>query len=105
MTNNDKLPPDLATFDYIVIGGGPAGCAVAARLAESARRPSVALIETGPAKASLFSDVPLGIALLVPFRSKHNYAYATEPQAGLGGRRGFQPRGRGLGGSKSRSTR
>ena len=47
---------------------------------------SVALIETGPAKASLLSDVPLGIAVLVPFASQRNYAYATEPQAGFGGR-------------------
>ena len=62
-------------------------------------RPSVALIEAGPAKASLLSDVPLGIAALVPLRSRRNYAYETAPQPGFGGRRGYQPRGRGLGGS------
>ncbi len=47
----------------------------------------------------MLSDVPLGIAVLVPFRSQRNYAYETTPQAGFGGRKGFQPRGRGLGGS------
>lgn len=88
-----------ATFDFIVIGAGPAGCAVAARLAASADAPSVALVETGPARASWLSDVPMGIAALVPFRGRHNYAYQTVPQAQLDGRKGYVPRGRGVGGS------
>src|SRR5271165_6450027 len=92
-------PSERPTVDYVVIGAGPAGCAVAARLAQSSSATSVALIEAGPAKSSMLSDVPLGIAALVPFRSKRNYAYETEPQAGFGGRKGYQPRGRGLGGS------
>jgi choline dehydrogenase-like flavoprotein len=87
------------TYDYIVIGAGPAGCAVAQRLAQSSTGTTVALVETGPAKASMLSDIPLGIAALVPFRSRHNYAYETTPQPGFGGRKGYQPRGRGLGGS------
>jgi choline dehydrogenase-like flavoprotein len=87
------------TVDFIVVGAGPAGCAVAARLAQSSSATSVALIEAGPARASLLSDVPLGIAALVPRRSRRNYAYETTPQPGFGGRRGYQPRGRGLGGS------
>jgi choline dehydrogenase-like flavoprotein len=87
------------TVDFIVVGAGPAGCAVAARLAQSSPSTTVTLIEAGPARASLLSDVPLGIAALVPFRSRHNYAYETVPQAGFGGRKGYQPRGRGLGGS------
>ena len=90
---------DIPSVDYIVVGAGPAGCAVAARLAQFSPNSSIALIEAGPAKASALSDVPLGIALLVPFRSQRNYAYETTPQAGFGGRKGFQPRGRGLGGS------
>src|SRR5271166_2813637 len=95
MSNSGGWP----TVDFIVIGAGPAGCAVAARLAQSSSATSVALIEAGPAKASLLSDVPLGIAALVPLRSQRNYAYETVPQEGLLGRRGYQPRGRGLGGS------
>ena len=87
------------TYDYIVIGAGPAGCAVAARLAQSSAETTVALIEAGPAKASMFSDVPLGLAALLPLRSRRNYAYQTVSQKGLGGRKGYQPRGRGLGGS------
>ncbi len=87
------------TYDYIVIGAGPAGSAVAARLAESAAAPTVAVLETGPAKPSVLSDIPIGIAGLVPLRNRHNYGYTTMPQPQLNGRTGFQPRGRGIGGS------
>ena len=91
--------PPRGSFDFIVVGAGPAGCAAAARLATLRPDASVLLVETGPAKSGLRSDVPLGIATLVPFRNARNYGYRTVPQAGLGGRRGVQPRGRGLGGS------
>jgi choline dehydrogenase-like flavoprotein len=87
------------SFDFVVVGGGPGGCAVAARLAEARPDWRVALIEAGPAKSGIVSDVPLGIAIHTPTRSNRNYAYETVPQAALNGRRGFQPRGRGLGGS------
>ncbi|BFI95327.1 MAG: GMC family oxidoreductase N-terminal domain-containing protein [Rhodanobacter sp.] len=89
----------LGTFDHIVVGAGPAGCAAATRLALAQPQASVLLVETGPAKSGIRSDVPLGIATLVPFRNARNYSYRTVPQAGLDGRRGVQPRGRGLGGS------
>ncbi|MEI7037666.1 GMC family oxidoreductase [Fulvimonas yonginensis] len=85
--------------DFVVIGAGPAGCAVAARLADAPDRPSVCLVETGPATPSWLSRVPLGIALLVPLHGRHNYAYRTVPQAQFDGRRGYVPRGRGVGGS------
>ena len=52
------------TFDYVVVGGGPAGCAVAARLAEARPDLTVALLERGPPRGGLASDVPLGMALL-----------------------------------------
>jgi choline dehydrogenase-like flavoprotein len=85
--------------DFIVVGAGPAGCAVAARLADAPDRPTVCLVETGPATPSWLSRVPMGIAALVPLRGRHNYAYRTVPQAQLDGRRGYVPRGRGVGGS------
>jgi choline dehydrogenase-like flavoprotein len=89
----------IDSADYVVVGAGPGGCAVAARLAAGRPDRTVVLLETGPAKTSVLTKVPLGIAGMVAFRGKHNYAYVTEPQPGLGGRRGYQPRGRGLGGS------
>jgi choline dehydrogenase-like flavoprotein len=86
-------------FDFIIVGAGPAGCAVAARLAESPGKPRVALVETGPARSGLLSDLPLGLGLLVRARGRLNHGYETVPQAQLGGRTGYQPRGRGIGGS------
>lgn len=85
--------------DYVIIGAGPAGCALAARLAGSAKKPVVALLEAGRAKPSVLSRIPAGVAALVPFRNPFNYAFHTVPQPGLGGRRGYVPRGRGVGGS------
>ncbi len=87
------------TFDYVVVGGGPAGCAVAARLAEARPDLTVALIERGPPKGGVASEIPLGIAVLSARKNAVNYGYQTAPQAALSGRRGYQPRGRGLGGS------
>jgi choline dehydrogenase-like flavoprotein len=86
-------------FDYVIVGAGPAGCATAARLAEARPDWKIALIEAGPAKSGLVSDVPLGIAVSTARQSARNYAYETVPQTELNNRRGFQPRGRGLGGS------
>jgi choline dehydrogenase-like flavoprotein len=86
-------------FDYVVVGAGPGGCAVAARLAEARPDWTVAIIEAGPAKAGVVSDVPLGIAISTAKKSARNYAYETVPQPELNNRRGFQPRGRGVGGS------
>ena len=90
---------DEESADFIVVGAGPAGCAVASRLADAPDRPTVFLVETGPATPSWLSRVPMGIAALVPLRGRHNYAYQTVPQAQLDGRRGYVPRGRGVGGS------
>jgi choline dehydrogenase-like flavoprotein len=87
------------TFDYVIIGGGPAGCALGARLAEARPDWTVAIIEAGPPKGGAASDIPMGLALLVAKKSARNYAYETVPQTELNNRRGFQPRGRGVGGS------
>ncbi len=89
----------MTEFDYIVVGGGSAGCAIAARLSENPAV-SVCLIEAGGNGRSMLIDTPLMLAVTVP-RPIHNWAFETEPQPGLGGRRGYQPRGKGLGGSSA----
>lgn len=89
-----------AAFDYIIIGAGSAGCAVASRLAEDASV-TVALLEAGPHDHHFSVWTPIGLAGTVPKAGPRNYAYYTEPQAGFNGRRSYQPRGRGLGGSSS----
>jgi len=90
--------PD-SDFDYVIVGAGSAGCVVAARLSEDPAV-SVCLLEAGKRDSSPLIRVPLGIAVLVP-RRLHNWAFKTVPQPGLHGRRGYQPRGKTLGGSSS----
>ncbi len=86
-------------FDYIVIGGGSAGAVLAARLSED-RDVSVALLETGGDGRSWLVRAPTGAVAMLP-TNINNYGFETVPQPGLGGRRGYQPRGRGLGGSSA----
>lgn len=86
-------------FDYVVVGGGSAGCALAARLSEDAAA-RVCLVEAGGSGRSFLIDTPVLVAVTVP-RRLHNWAFETEPQPGLGGRRGYQPRGKALGGSSA----
>ena len=86
------------TFDHIVIGGGSAGCALAGRLSEAGR--GVCLLEAGGMGDSTLFKAPAATALVLP-RRWQNWGYNTVPQPGLNGRRGYQPRGRVLGGSSS----
>ena len=86
-------------FDVVIVGAGPAGCALASRLARARPAWRIALVETGPARGGLATEIPIGLAQTVGRASTINYAYETTPQSELNGRRGFQPRGRGMGGS------
>lgn len=86
-------------FDYVIVGGGSAGAVMAARLSEDPDT-SVCLLEAGGRGDHLLIRAPAGVVALMPGHGKiNNWALQTEPQPELGGRRGFQPRGRGLGGS------
>lgn len=88
-------------FDYVIAGGGSAGCVLAARLSEDPSV-SVCLIEAGGAGRDFLIRAPAMVATMVSGRPKiNNWALFTEPQPGLNGRRGFQPRGRALGGSSA----
>lgn len=86
-------------FDYLIVGGGSAGSVLAARLSEDPAT-SVCLVEAGPADRSVLIHCPAGLAVLAK-NGQANWGFETVPQPGLNGRRGYQPRGKVLGGSSS----
>ena len=81
------------------MGGGSGGCAVASRLSEEPAT-SVALLEAGGTDDNWVVTTPGALILMVAGKV-NNWAFDTVPQAGLNGRIGYQPRGKGLGGSSA----
>ena len=84
--------------DYVIVGAGSAGCAMAYRLAEAGQ--SVLVIEHGGTDAGPFIQMPA--ALSYPMNMKrYDWGYQSEPEPHLGGRRLACPRGKVIGGSSS----
>jgi choline dehydrogenase len=92
-------PAEGGIFDYVIVGGGSAGCVLANRLsADPAVK--VCLLEAGPPDTHWAIHIPVGMLWLM--RSKVlNWQFHTEPEPALGERRLYWPRGRTLGGSSS----
>ncbi|MEJ0015137.1 MAG: choline dehydrogenase [Acetobacteraceae bacterium] len=93
------MATDAETFDYIVTGAGSAGCAVAARLSECGRY-RVLLLEAGGKDRNPWIHIPMGFSQVYA-DPRVNWMYESEPEAQLGGRRLYQPRGKVLGGTSS----
>lgn len=86
-------------YDYIVVGAGSAGSAIASRLSEDPDR-SVLLLEAGPKDKSFWIHLPIGYGKTM-FDSNINWGFYTEPEPHLNDRKIYWPRGKTLGGSSS----
>jgi choline dehydrogenase len=89
----------MTPYDYVIVGAGSAGCVLANRLSADGRT-TVLLLEAGPRDRDFWIHVPLGYGKLFA-RTDLNWAYESEPEPALNGRRVFTPRGKVLGGSSS----
>src|SRR3546814_3693315 len=90
---------DSLQADFVIIGGGTAGCVLADRLSACGRH-RVLLIEAGGADRSPWIHIPLGYGKLFD-HPRLDWRFATVPQAGLDGRSIGVPRGKVLGGCSS----
>jgi choline dehydrogenase len=86
-------------YDYIIIGAGSAGCAIANRLAEDLAL-RILIIEAGPPDSSFMLRMPAGFASLGE-QTPYNWRYETTPQKHCNDRRMYWPRGKTWGGSSS----
>lgn len=85
-------------YDYVIIGAGSAGCALAARLAEDSSK-NILVIEAGPADTHQAIQVPVAFPQL--FKTPFDWDYTSVPQEGLAGNTVYMPRGKVYGGSSS----
>lgn len=92
---------ELEHFDYVVVGAGSAGCALAARLSEDPDV-TVALVEAGPAARGRLFEIPALFSQQL--KTAYDWDFETEPEEHLGGRRAYLPRGRAIGGTSSMNT-
>lgn len=83
-------------FDYIVVGGGAAGCVLANRLSANPKN-SVLLLEAGNDEKWIWTRIPVGYLYCIN-NPRTDWCYTTQPEPGLNGRSIIYARGKGLGG-------
>lgn len=89
----------MTAFDYVIVGAGSAGSALAARLTEDGRA-TVLLLEAGGSDLNVWVQVPIGYGKIY-YDARVNWKYTTESDPNLDGARTYWPRGKVLGGSSS----
>ena len=87
----------MKTYDFIIVGGGTAGCVLAERLSASGRH-QVLVVEAGGDPRSPWISIPAGFSKLL-VNPRYNWNFRTVPEPGTGDRTIAVPRGKGLGGS------
>ena len=87
------------TYDFVIIGAGSAGSALAFRLSESGKY-TVLVLEAGGSDLNFWIQMPIGYGKAF-YDARINWKYTAEPDAGLGGRQTYWPRGKVMGGSSS----
>jgi choline dehydrogenase len=92
------MPAKPNAYDYVIVGAGSAGCALAARLTEDPHS-SVLLLEAGGADNAREIHIPAAFCKL--YKTNVDWNYSTEPEPCLHNRRLYWPRGKMLGGSSS----
>jgi choline dehydrogenase len=90
---------EFGSYDYVIAGGGTAGCVLANRLSADPRR-SVLLLEAGGKDDWIWIHIPIGYLKCIN-NPRTDWCYRTEPEAGLNGRSIIYARGKVLGGSSS----
>lgn len=89
----------MSTYDYVIVGGGSAGCVLARRLTEDGKS-RVLLLEAGGSDASPLVRVPAAIVKLIG-NPRYDWGFNVEPDPTRHDRRDYWPAGRVLGGSSS----
>jgi choline dehydrogenase len=93
------VPTVDGDFDYIIVGGGTAGCVLADRLTADGQA-RVLLLEAGPRANSLWIAMPAGMGRLF-VNPRYNWGFMGQPEPTLGGRELYFPQGKVLGGSSA----
>ena len=92
-----RFMKEMGSYDYIIVGGGAAGCVLANRLSENPKN-TVLLLEAGKDEKWIWTKIPVGYLYCIN-NPRTDWCYKTEAEAGLNGRSIIYARGKGLGGS------